>query len=149
MIKLSCAEQREWGGMAGKTRREFDVENHPYPGLVLYEVTLDDLDALEKETLSVGEDFSFALFGIATALSFTVTLSTVQIPAGKVFDVFWIIMALGYIVAIYFGIRWAKGRRNFKSIVKRIKERSGSLGEEGQEIDSAELESLAEETTGQ
>jgi hypothetical protein len=128
--------------MAGKVRREIAVESHPYTGLVLYEVSLDDLNQLESELVSVGEDFSFALFCITTAISFTVTLATVDIAAGKLYNVFWIITIIGYLGAVYFGVRWYKTRSKVKSTIKRIKERVGSLGEEGKEIDPEQLENL-------
>ena len=128
--------------MGTRSKREFHIESHPYTGLVLYEVSLDDLDRLETETLSVGQDVSFCLAALAIALSFTATLATVSIPAGKLFDAFFIITLLGYAGTVYFGLRWYKGRRSFKNIVRRIKERPGSLGEEGNELDSEELENL-------
>jgi hypothetical protein len=56
--------------MIGKIKREFSVESHPYPDLVIYEVSLDDLEQLEKETLTVNEDFSFFLFSSAVFISF-------------------------------------------------------------------------------
>jgi hypothetical protein len=127
-------------------KEEFDVERHPYTGLVIYEVSLDDLNRLEKETLSVSEDFAFALFFAATAISFTITLATVNIPAGKLYDTFLIVMLFGYAGALFFGIKWFKGRHSFKSVVKEIKERPGTLGEEGKEIDSEELENLPEKS---
>jgi hypothetical protein len=43
--------------MAEKTKREFVVERHAVTDLVLYEVTGEDLEQLERETLTVGEDF--------------------------------------------------------------------------------------------
>src|SRR6266404_1109450 len=77
--------------MVGKIRREFSVESRPYTDLVLYEVSLDDLNQFEAETLTTAEDFSFALFSVTAAISFTITLATVDIAAGKLFDLFWLI----------------------------------------------------------
>ena len=128
--------------MAERIKREFSVESHPYTGLVLYEVSLDDLNQLEKETIAVNEDFSFALFSATAAISFTITLLTVTVGAGILFESFFIVTVLGYVGTIYFGYRWVRSRRGFKSTIRRIKERPGSLGEEGKEIDSQELESL-------
>jgi hypothetical protein len=129
--------------MVGKIRREISVESHPYTGLVLYEVSLDDLNQLEADTLTVGEDFSFALFAVTAAISFSVTLLTVDIPAGKLYEAFGMVTMLGYVGFVYFGIRWFRSRRRFNSTIRRIKERSGPLGEEGTEIDPQELESLS------
>jgi len=52
-----------------RDRREFFVERHSVTSLVIYEVTGEDMEQLEKETLTVGEDFSFALASISVALS--------------------------------------------------------------------------------
>jgi hypothetical protein len=71
-----------------KITREFVVERHAVTSVVLYEVTGEDLELLEQETIAVGEDFSFALASLSVALSFTITLRTVAIPAGKTYEVF-------------------------------------------------------------
>lgn len=112
-------------------KREFDVERHAVTSVVIFEVMGEDLEHLEKETLTVGEDFSFALASFSIALSFTVTLSTVVIPDGKRYDVFWIIMLLGYISGLFFGVRWFRGRKQFKGIITKIRNRGGQLGEKG------------------
>ena len=120
-----------------KIRREFAVERHEVTGVVIYEVTGEDLEQLEKETLTVGEDFSFALASLSVALSFTATLATVTIPAGKTFDVFWIVMILGYLSGIFFGIRWFRGRNKFESVLSKIRSRGGELGEDGKTGDDS------------
>lgn len=117
-----------------KITREFVVERHAVTSVVIFEVTGEDLEQLEKETLTVGEDFSFALAAISVALSFTVTLSTVVIPPGKKYDVFWIVMLLGYVSGLFFGIRWFRGRSKFRNVVAKIRGRGGPLGEAGKAI---------------
>lgn len=119
-----------------RVRREFVVERHAVTSVVIYEVTGEDLEQLEKETLTVGEDFSFALALFAVAISFTITLSTVSIPAGKTFDVFWIVMLGSYIAGLFFGIRWFRGRHEFQSVCRKIRERGGPMGEEGKVVES-------------
>lgn len=119
-----------------RVTREFVVERHAVTSVVIYEVTGEDLEQLEKETLTVGEDFSFALALLAVAISFTVTLSTVSIPAGKTFDVFWIVMLGSYVAGLFFGIRWFRGRRQFMSVCRKIRERGGPIGEEGKVAES-------------
>ncbi len=128
--------------MAGKIKRELSVETHQIMSLVVYEVSLDDLEQLEVETLMISEDFAFAIFAATAAISFSVTLATVDILPGRLYEIFWLVTMVGYIAAAYFGIRWFRGRRTFRRTIKRIKERSGPLGEEGREIDSRQLESL-------
>jgi hypothetical protein len=125
-----------------KKREEIVVERHALESLVIYEVSGHELDELERETTSVGEDFSFALSGISIATSLGAVLLTVEIPSNRVFTIFLVIMLLGFIVAFYCGVKWLRGRRAFKGVVQRIKERVGPLGEEGKEINSEELETL-------
>ena len=120
-------------GMTERMRREFTVDRHEVTSIVLYEVTGEDMEQLEKETLTVGEDFSFSLALAAFAISFTVTLVTVTIPPSKTYDVFWIVMLVSYIGALFFGFRWFRGRRNFRNVCQKIRSRGGPLGEEGKE----------------
>jgi hypothetical protein len=126
--------------MIKRIREEFDVERHRFPGLVLYEVSSDDLDHLEKETLSVGEDFSFFLACLTTAISLSASMLSFDVPIGKLYDSFFLITIVSYIGAIFFGYRWLKARRGITSIVRKIKERMGPLGETGKELSPADLQ---------
>jgi hypothetical protein len=45
-------------------------------------------------------------------------------------------MLIGYISALFFGIRWYRGRSQFKSVMQKIRGRGGPLGEEGKEIEA-------------
>jgi hypothetical protein len=123
-------------------KEEIIVERHTLEALVIYEVTSHELEQMERETLSVSEDFSFALAGLSIGITIALVLFTVTIESQKVFDVFLILMILGFLVSLYCGIKWARGRQSFTHVVKRIKTRVGSLGEEGKEIDPQQLESL-------
>lgn len=128
--------------MTQKIKREFSVESHPYPGLVIYEISRDDLDQIERETLTVNEDLVFASVLAPIAITLSVTIATVDIPAGKLYDIFWLVMIVGYLGALYFGYRWWTCRKQFQSAIRRIRERSGPLGEEGKELDSEQLAQL-------
>ena len=131
-----------------KIKREFVVERHEVSSMVIYEVTGEDLEQLEKETLTVGEDFSFALASLSVAISFTITLDTVSIPAGKIYDVFWIVTIIGYLAGFFFGIRWRRGRKKFRSVLGKIKNRGGALGEEGKAvIESTSVSAITVEKT--
>ena|SRR5665213_863084 len=131
--------------MAVKDTRTYDVERHLYRIPPLYEVTLDTLDQLERDSISVSEDFSFALFCLAAALSFSITILTVDIPAGKMYDSFFVITVLGYVGLAFFGVRWITQRKSLRKTIARIKESSGPLGEESQQINAEELANLPAE----
>lgn len=120
----------------------FVVERHALESLVIYEVGEHELEELERETKSVGEDFSFALAGLSIGISLASVLLTVDIQSNRVFMAFFGLMVLGFVVSLYCGIKWFRGGRRFKRVVQRIKSRVGPLGEEGKEIEPEQLEIL-------
>jgi hypothetical protein len=128
-----------------KAREAIVVERHRYDALVIYEVSSDELIQLERETLSISEDFSFAAISLTAAISFIIAIFTTDIKENRTFDVFVIVTVLGFLAAAYFGIRWWRGRRSFQGVVTRIKERVGPLGEEGDELEPSELADLPKE----
>jgi hypothetical protein len=120
----------------------FVVERHALESLVIYEVSEHELEELERETKSVGEDFSFALAGVSIGTSLASVLLTVDIQSNRTFMAFFGVMILGFVVTLYCGVKWLRGRRRFKGVVQRIKSRVGPLGEEGKEIEPEQLETL-------
>jgi hypothetical protein len=128
--------------MGHKTKQELFVEKHSYGTLVLYEITGDEVELLENETLIVSEDFSFALAALSVAISFAITLATTTIESDRTFTVFCLFVIVGFIATLFFGVRWFRGRKKVKSVLKRIRERSGPLGEEGKELAVPDLDEL-------
>src|SRR5665213_1795664 len=86
--------------MTGK-KEEIDVERHSFGGLVLYEVTGDEIEQLERETLSIAEDLVFATFGLTLGASFLIALVTVPDLPIKTFLVFLVLCVVGFLVALY------------------------------------------------
>jgi hypothetical protein len=129
-------------------KEQIVVERHAFDALVIFEVTGQELDQMERETLSVSEDFSFAITGLSIAITLASVLFTVEIESQRVYVTFLTIMILGFLVAVYCGTKWFRGRTTFKAVVQKIKERVGPLGEEGKEIDPQQLESLPSSDTG-
>ncbi len=125
------------------------VERHPYGGLVIYEVTSDELDALASETTAVSEDFSFALVGLTCGVSFSIALATTQINSSRTFVVFVIVTALSYLVALYCGIKWLLGRSKRVATIAKIRQRVGPLGQEGKELKPQELAALPPQEASQ
>lgn len=115
-------------------KEEIEIERHSFAGLILYEVTSDELEQLERETLSISEDLTFATVGFTLGISFLITLLTVDALSNKTFTVFVILCVGGFFAAIYCGVRWFSGRRSFRRVITRIKSRVGPLGQEGKEI---------------
>src|SRR5579864_1149031 len=96
--------------MASKTEK-IPVVRHPFRGIAIYEVSGDDLDALERETSSISQDFSFGAVTLSVAVSFTITLLTTTIASNRVFEAFMIVVAVCYVAALFFGVRYFKSRK--------------------------------------
>jgi hypothetical protein len=128
--------------MALSRKEQIIVERHRFDPLVIFEITAQELDQMERETLSVSEDFSFAVAGLSIAITLASVIFTVKIDSERIYETFFIVMTLGFVVAFYCGIKWFRGRKTFKGAVQKIRSRVGPLGEEGKEIDVEQLDSL-------
>lgn len=133
--------------MSRRPKDQIDVERHRHKGFVIYEVSGDDLDSIESQAGSVGEDFGFATAGSGVFVSMLVTLLTVDIKDTKTFAVFVCVTLVAFFVTAYCGRRWWRQRKNIESIVTRIKQKAGPLGEEGDEISEEDLNELSQETS--
>ena len=49
---------------------------------------------------------------------------------------------VGYFLTLLYGVKWIRGRKNRRHIVKRIKARVGPLGDEEKQITGPDLVSL-------
>ena len=132
--------------VAERTKQEFLVERHAFTSVTIYEVTADDLEQLERETLTISEDFSFASVGLAIAATLTVSLLVSTVKNDRVFQLLCLSTIVGYICALFFGIRWWRGRRQFQRVSHRIRQRGGPLGQEGKELAPTELARLTPQT---
>ncbi len=136
---------RRFQEMAQRIRREFTVERHGVDSLVVYEIFQEDLEQLEHEALTVSEDLTFGVFSVAVAVSFSIALATTTIESIRTFAVFWVVTLIAWLAAAFFGVRWHRGRKHFKGVTAKIRARGGPLGQEGKELEPAELENLPAE----
>jgi hypothetical protein len=120
-------------------REQIVVERHVFEALEIFEVSGQELDLMERETLSISEDFSFALAGLSVGVTIATVLLTVKLESDRVYEGFFLAMVLGFLVTLYCGIRWFKGRRRFRGAVHQIKRRTSPLGEQGRENDPTVL----------
>lgn len=132
--------------MTGK-KEEIDVERHSFGGLVLYEVTSDEIEQIERETLSVAEDLTFAVLGLSVGISFLIALMTVDNLPIKTFTVFLVLCVVGFVVAVYCGVHWFTGKRSFRRVISRVKARVGPLGQQGKELGPNSIPSAPQEAT--
>lgn len=89
-------------------------------------LTLYPVDESELELLAQGSPDSlylnFAIFLLSTAISFLTILLTVVV-SGKIFTVFVVITALGFIVGLFLLILWFRKRRSVSDVIDKIKKR--------------------------
>ena len=90
--------------------------------LTIYEITEDELDKLEKgDTDTI--DLNFAIFALSVASSFLITLLTTKIESIKTFNIFLVVVIVGFFSALILLVRWWKNRKNTGLIVSKIKKR--------------------------
>ena len=133
-VSIFQSARRGLRGVVENVKEQVEIERHRLERLICYDVTGDEIDQIERETLSISEDFSFATVGISVGLSFFITLLTVDITERRTFDIFFILCVLGFVASVYFGVRWWRGRGSFRTVIKRVKARVGPLGQEGKEL---------------
>lgn len=119
------------------------IRRHRLPDLHSYDVTGDELDQIEREAMQVGLDFSFASIALTAFISFLLALTTTEIKVPWVFEAYFSVMLSAFGFAVFFGIRWVRGRKVGTSIITKIRQRQvGPLGNEAREIQPADLENL-------
>lgn len=98
------------------------IRRAKYDSLSIYEITEDELDALQKgstESLFL----NFAVFTITTATAFLIALLTTTITNNRTFEVFVIITVLGFLSGIILIVLWLRERRSSKSVCQKIRAR--------------------------
>lgn len=95
----------------------------------LYEVTDDELSELEK-----GKDgglfLNLALFLISASISFLITLTTTNIESDRQFILFCVIAISGLVGAVILSLLWWRERNSVKDVIRRIRARMKSPGED-------------------
>ena len=108
--------------------------------LTIFEITEAELEALER-----GSPESLYLnlgVGVASiAISFSIALLSTEIQSTKTFCFFVIVMVVGYIAALTFGLLWWQSRRSLKTVAQEIRRRRAP---EGIQEDDRAKESAAE-----
>lgn len=126
------------------------IRRHGLGHVELYDVTGDELDALERECASVGLDFQVASLALAVAASFLASL-LLSTPANPtVVTVFVVLVVVGFALSLIFGVRWFRGRSALQVTMQRIRSRPiGPVGSEAHVLKPAELDQLpSEQPTG-
>ncbi len=118
-------------------REHIEVRRHRLSGLDICDVTMDELDAIERVGSNVGLDFNVALFSLGVSLSFFVALLNAKIDSDRVFETFVIFIVVGIALAVIFGIKWFRNRGEFSALIQKIRDRQvGPIGDAGTPLNS-------------
>lgn len=137
--------------MAGQFifHEHIEIRRHRLSGLDICDVTMDELDAIERVGSNVGLDFNVALFSLGVSLSFLAALLATTIESRRVFEIFVILAILGAALAIIFFIKWLTSRNDFSNLIQKIRDRQiGPTGNESKALKPGELEKLPSEQAG-
>src|SRR5947209_8140713 len=97
-----------------------EIKRGRVDSLLLYEITESELDTLETGSPS-SVQLNFAIFLLSTAVSFLTTLLSTQITSERLFNVFFIIVVLGFISGAFMLIMWWRAHRSSADVFKRIR----------------------------
>lgn len=90
--------------------------------LTIFEITEAELNSLDRgsqESLYL----NLAIGVISAAVSFSIALATTEIQSVKTFCSFVIVMIVGYLAGITFGLLWWISRRSLKTVAQEIRAR--------------------------
>jgi hypothetical protein len=121
------------------------IRRHGLSQVETYEVTADELERIEREGGDVGFDFQICLFCLTLASSFLIGLILSPPPDSKpkIFIVFSVLVVVGFLVGIVFGLKWYFSRNAFSVTLAKIRARQiGPIGEEGREFKPSDLANL-------
>ena len=119
------------------------LRRHALPHVETYDVTSDELERIETESKTVGQDFQYASNCLTAAVAFAIALFTTEIKSERVFDVFVLLAVSGSVFGCYFGQKYFRGRKQCATVIQKIRERQiGPIGEEGRELRPAEVAQL-------
>lgn len=98
------------------------IRRVPLDYLTIYDVTEDELDALETGS-PVSVYMNALVFCFSTALSFLVTLVTAEIKSVRTFNVFVIVTVVGFLASAVLGLLWLQARGSAKNVAQKIRDR--------------------------
>jgi hypothetical protein len=96
--------------------------------LTIYEISELELSTLERGS-PVSLYLNFAIFLVSLGISFLVTLLTTDIQSPRIFTVFVVVTAVGWVGALFLFLIWWKGRQAVTSVADTIRKRLMPEGE--------------------
>lgn len=98
------------------------IRRVPLGTLQVYEITEDELEALERATPE-SLYLNLAIFTGSVFLSFVVSLSTTTISGTATLVFFWVVTVCTFLSAVTFSLLWKQATRSANSVARRIRGR--------------------------
>lgn len=95
--------------------------------LRIYEISEAELDALERGSPE-SVYLNLGLTVLSVAISFTIALFSTRIESDRTFTVFVVVVIVGYIAGVTFGVLWWISRRSLSSTAAKIRARLPAEG---------------------
>jgi hypothetical protein len=119
------------------------IRRHAISQLEAYDVTPEELESIKRECASIGLDFQVAQFCITVALTFLIALKTTKIDSDRTYEVFVILVAVGALLGVVFGLKWIMNRGSLNAVFARIESRQiGPVGDEENPLRPIEIANL-------
>lgn len=118
-----------------KTQQESEtrIRHAKVDSLCIYEITEDELISLEQG--SPGSTYlNFAIFLLSIAIALLATLFTTKIESDRTYLTFVVFIVIGFILGIFFFIKWIIAYISTTPTSKKIR---GRLKEESENIEAA------------
>jgi hypothetical protein len=111
----------------GSTPLDPAIHRGRLDSLRIYEISEAELEALERGSPeSVYLNLGLTVLSVAT--SFSITLATTKTESNRTFTVFVVLVAVGYLAGLTFGILWSVSRRSLTSTAAKIRARLPAEG---------------------
>jgi hypothetical protein len=132
-----------WLARMAKELAQVPLRRHGVGHLEIYDVTVDELEQIEREGGNIGLDFQVSLFCITEASAFLAALLTMTTKSERTYTLFLILIVVGFLSGVVFGLRWLRSRKNFTVMLQKIRDRPiGPVGSEDHELEASELATL-------
>ena len=106
--------------MADGANRE--TRTYRIPPIEIYEVTDEQLELIEESYRNRGQDLSFCISSLSICASFAIALSSAN-PPGHVKTVYYVVVAVSFVVSLYTGMRWFLVSRRASTVIQKIRSR--------------------------
>jgi NADH:ubiquinone oxidoreductase subunit K len=112
----------DYGAIRENLEHQIKIVRGRVDSVAVYEVTESELSILENGPPS-SIYLNFSIFLLSVAVSFLITLLTTKIESDRVFTIFVVVTAIGFIAGLLLLLIWYRSHRSLADIIQTIKKR--------------------------